>query len=211
MATRDVPTTVASAVAREGVTALVTYTYGAQSAMSTGISYDGGVTFKASGERTRSSTLEAPFFAKTGTKRTPANWEYRVEMEQFVIGHECLGNKPDQFFIRGYRTSPGGPSGEFGPVRSRLPLWTCRYNKKVGGDSVSTVPAEAYTYQRGFTFAPVKGASFTGTATSGYSTTVAVTFAFAKPERGERARKNVWCGHTGKPTARGQRVQGFQR
>lgn len=203
-------TTVATAVARDGVTALVTYERGAQSEVSTGVSVESnGVGFKSNGSRTRGSTIEAKYTPRTGTAKKPVNVEYQVRMKHAVIASECLGNKVGQYRYRQFMTDPLGTSGGFRPITSRLPVWTCaRANTELAdGDSASTVSDRAYTYEKGFGFSPVPGGSYTGSATSGYSETVKVQYDYAKI----KGKKGYWCGRTGDPASPGQRVQAFQK
>ncbi|MBA3741847.1 hypothetical protein [Sporichthya sp.] len=209
IAVKEAWTTVATALARKGVTAKVSYERGAQSEVSTGISYEGsGGSFKANGSRTRGSTFEADFFDQKGTKKAPAHVEYQVEMAHAVIASECNGNKIGQYRYRQFTTDPLGTTGASKPpIPSTLPLWTCAKSKQVGGLRTATVSDRAYTYERGFGFSPVPGGSFTGAATSGYSETVKVEYVFAK----SKVKDNFWCGLTGFPVSPGQRVQAFQR
>lgn len=90
--------------------------------------------------------------------------------------------------------------------RSRYPLWNCdrRFTEPGNGDYVVTRNDQAETYSAGFEL-PVGADVFTGNATSGYSEAVRVLFRFGD------ARDGYWCGDTGGPLTKGQRVQGFRR
>lgn len=210
VATKKAWTTIASAVAQRGSTANVTYMRGAETEMDAQVSYDGPIWVAEGGKRTRSSTFTAPFDPQSGTRRAPANREFKVVMAHAVFAHECAGNKPDEFRVRGYRISPVGTTGGFGDFPSSYPVWTCTGAYRidwVDSNAVETTQARAFTYVRGFGF-NFKGASVGGASTSGYSDTVQVKFTYAKRTNGKR---NWWCGHTAYPAADGQRVQGFQR
>ncbi|MGQ0464416.1 MAG: hypothetical protein ACT4QG_03745 [Sporichthyaceae bacterium] len=212
MATKMVWTTIASAVAQRRSTAHVTYRRGAETEMDANISYDGPIWFSEGGKRTRSSTFTAPFDPQRGTRKAPANREFKVVMAHAVFAHECAGNNPNEFRIRGYRISPVGTTGGFDDFPSSYPVQPCPpgdayRTQQVGHDWTATQQERAFTYERGFGFG-FKGASVGGAATSGYSDTVEVKFTYAKRTNG---RKNWWCGHTAYPTAGGQRVQAFQR
>lgn len=212
VATKKVWTTVASAVAQYGATSNVTYKRDAETEMDAAVSYDGPVRFIGGGKRTRKSTLTAPFDPQPGTKGGPSNREFKVLMAVGVFAHECLGNDSNDFRTRGYRLSPLGTSGGFDDFPSDYKVQPCPAagtyrTDPVGGESITTEQARAFTYERGFGV-NWGGASFAGASTSGYSDTVEVKFTYARRTNG---RENWWCGHTKFPGASGQRVQGFQR
>lgn len=201
---REALTTVASAVAHDGVTAKVSYLRGAESRLSAGLSIDGGVSFAVAGDRTRTSEFVGNYQAQRGGKRAPANVEYLINMAHAVINTECVGNSEGEIRVRQVRTSPMGAAGGGKPVPSRRPIWKCANVQEAQFESVETQSSQAYTYTRGFTFAPSNVGSFTGEALSGYSDTVKVSYAFKHPARGR------WCGHTSRPLAKGQLVQAFE-
>lgn len=201
---REAMTTVATALAHKGVTADVSYTSGARSTMSTGVSLNAGASFAIGGERTRTSEFTGNYESQRGTKRAPASVEYLINMTHAVINTECVGNTEREIRVRQVRTSPMGPAGGGRPIPSRLPIWKCANVEEAVFRSVETQKAQAYTYTRGFSFTPANVGSFTGEALSGYSDTVKVTYSFKHPERGR------WCGHTSNPLAKGQLVQAFE-
>lgn len=203
-------TTVATAAARKGVRAEVTYQKTANTEVSTGISYDGGASFSISGSRSRSSSF-SPTWKKNNGKKT-FNREYKLQMETAVLKRKCVGNgySNNGPYKMHYVTSPVGlTGGGKTPQPSRYPLWKCgpegnKRTTKAGYANVATEDARAATYQAAFGFKPTGAGGFTGSALSGYSDTVKVTYHFKHPNRA------FWCGHTSFPLHDGQRVQGFE-
>lgn len=201
---RRTMTTVATSLAHNGVTAQVAYLRGAQSRLSAGLSTNGGVSFTVAGDKTRTSQFTGSFRPKPGTKQGPAHIDYLINMKHAVIAEECVGDNMRDIRVRQVKTSPMGPSGGGRPVPSWVPIWKCAVVEPAEFDFVNTEDAQAFTYTKGFNFAPYGPGSFTGEATSGYSDTVKVTYSFKHPDRGR------WCGHTRGPLDKGQLVQGFE-
>jgi hypothetical protein len=206
---RDADTTVASAVARPGATAIVKYERGSRTQASTGVSLGGGV-FTVNGERTRESSLYVDWGREHAGPGRLINREYQVNVKHGIFRARCArsypyrGELPDIWYV----TSPERLTGGVQPIASRLPLWTCRPNDRLSkrgfADEVGTDTAEAYTYTAGFELTS-KWGTLTGHSLSGYDQHTGVHFRFDDKRRG------YWCGDSGDPLAPHQRVQGFQR
>lgn len=204
---KKAPTIVATTLARQGTSSVVTYGHGAQSKLSAGLSVDAGASFGISGERTRTSDFGGGFAPKPGKQGAPAHTDYVVRMVHAVIAQECVGNTEREIRVRQIRTSPIGPSGGGFPKRSKQAEWNCveRNIEPARFGWVETQNAEAYTFSKGFSYAPNGRGLFTGEAVSGYSDTVKLVYTFKHPGRGG------WCGHTAYPTAEGQLTQAFEK
>ncbi|MGQ0624692.1 MAG: hypothetical protein ACT4PP_08630 [Sporichthyaceae bacterium] len=200
-------TTIATAIVSNGVKVSTSYTKGATTVTSTGFSFDGGLSFGINGARERTSTYNPEFRDwRAGPGRTIAR-DYRVEFEHDVLRRVCFANANLNRYRVQYLTSPGGLTGGGDDIPSRYPIFGCD-DKRVARavyKSVSTENASASTYQAAFGFAPLAGASFVGSALSGYSDAVKIKYSFSERERGQ------WCGHTGKPLHPGQRLHGYQK
>jgi hypothetical protein len=208
--------TVATAVARKGVTATVKYEKGATAEVSTGGSVAGGV-FSINGSRSRSVRIGGTFPAERATAHRIVNLEYRAEMDHVILRRSCArdfrGNE-DVLVV----TSPVRSTGGSEVSESRYDLWDCRPGD---GRTVSTALEHAVTekdraatYSSAFLLQSVGGSGFSGSALSGYSESVGVTYTFSikrDPKTGKRLINGYMCGDTDVPTAPGQRVQGFQR
>jgi len=209
VAEQPVPTTVATAVARTGATALVKYDHDAKTQTSLGVSVGGGL-FKAGGNRTRTSHLYAEYPDLHAGPGQVVNEEYQVNVLQGTFRSNCArfypydGRFPDAWYVTGPERLTGGGR----PVPSRFPLWDCHQNpgwiQPAGYKEGGTDNERAATYHGGFEFAPTKWGWFTGDSLSGYSSKVAVHFKFEDPAKG------YWCGDHGFPLDDNQRVQGFQ-
>ncbi|MBA3745204.1 hypothetical protein [Sporichthya sp.] len=199
-------TTVATAIVSNGATVRITYTDGAKTVTSTGVSIDSGLTFGVSGSRERSSNFTADFRDWRAKRSQSIARDFRVEVEHDVSRQVCVANANwNRYYVR-YLTSPRGLSGGGDDIRSRRPGFGCDDDLRRADavlDGVKTENAKAAVYTAAFGFAPVAGASFSGNAQSGYSEAVEVAYAFPRTVRG------AWCGHTGKPLHPGQRLHGY--
>ena len=183
-----------------------TYTKGAKTAVSTGFSFDQGVSFSVNGARERSANVEATFRPQKSARGSVITRAYEGRMQHVVLHRICMGNKYGEYRDH-YVTSPAGLSGGFRVKEafSRAPVHCDPLNTEMLGDvlKISTENAKAHTYQRAFKFAPIGGGLFSGSALSGYSEQVKVTFKFT-------GRKAAWCGSSGGPLAPGQIVEGYE-
>lgn len=204
---RKVMTTVATAVVRNGPTVQATYTGGAETISSTGVSFDNGATFSVNGARSRRAKFTPEFIDRTARPGKTVAREFRVQYLHNVLRRACLVNYDNHYKLQ-YMTSPDRTTKGGDDVASRYPNWSCRPDddKSAPGHlkSVTTEDEEASTYEAAFGLAPFGGATLFGRALSGYSQAVTLKFVFRNPERG------WWCGHTSDPGADGQRLQGYE-
>jgi hypothetical protein len=202
--TKVVPETVATAIVRNGAVGHVTYTSEARTESTTGVSYDGGMSFNVSGTRTRVSHLDAQWAPITsGPGRTVAR-DYIVGWEHTVLRQECLGLRGGWRDGPQVVTSADRASGYALDPDSRHPVdWDCADPRRSQPASavVATESERAHTYDGDFSFAPIGLGRLTGRATSGYSKDAKVEYDFSRENPG------MWCGDTGFPTDPGQLVQ----
>lgn|GEM_PF-2114455 len=190
---------------KAAVTADVTYQHGARTESSTGGSIGGGV-FTINGSRSRSEDFEPTWESVRAAPGQVTNMEYQLEFLHAVFRRACSrdyqGNEDVSYFTEPLGSTGGGNP----PTPGRYPLWKCgkAASARAGYTKVSTTNKEAATYSAAFNFAPIQGGSFSGSALSGYSDAVVITYHFDDPKTG------WWCGDTGYPLAPHQRVQGIQ-
>ncbi len=197
-------TTAATAVARNNTKASVLFNTGATITTSTGVGIGNGQ-FAINGSRTRTSGGGVQFETYTAKKGKTIARDYLVEVQHQTLERVCVGDRVGEY-RHYYVTNPVELTGGFTDAPSKYPVWNCQlYDGKttLGHGTVWTENAKAATYERAFKLTPFDGASFTGRAVSGYNEQVKVTFDFAGRHKGQ------WCGHTGFPLSKGQRVQGF--
>lgn len=203
-------TTVASAIVSNGTTVHTSYSKGAKTMTSTGVSVDGGFSFGVSGSRERTSTFTPIFRTWHAKPGQVIARDYRMEFEHDVLRQVCAVDPNWTRYSVHYLTSPRGLTGGGDDIRSPRPFFGCdesdeeRWAHAVF-DAVRTENAKAETYTGAFGFAPVAGARFSGNALSGYTEAVEIIYKFDRPGHGE------WCGDTGKPLYPGQRLHGSQQ
>jgi hypothetical protein len=209
---KDTWETIATAVARPGVTTHVRYDSDARTESSTGVAIDEGA-FSVSGGRSRTAGIEVGFHDHHADPGETQNREYFVHMNHNVFRRACATD------YRGHErvlwvTDPDGTAakGSEDGVRdrdSRYQPWQCSVDdfraRPAEAEWIGTHDGRAATYSRSFSFAPNPWATFTGNSLSGYNKDVKVQFHFDDWQRG------YWCGSTDSPAANDQRVQGFEQ
>ncbi|MGQ0464795.1 MAG: hypothetical protein ACT4QG_05700 [Sporichthyaceae bacterium] len=195
---------VATAIARNGTTMKATYTNGAWTESGTGFSYDGGITFLQNGALSRTTTLEIGFHSYKAPRGKAVRTEYLADRWHHMATRHCAIN-PRNDNVEQIATTPGSLLGGADDQPS-FDDWHCdpKNTRPGNADYVQTTNARAKTYTSGLGFSPTGKGSFTGTTTSGYNNETTVRFEFGK------VRDGYWCGDTGVPGARGQRVQAFR-
>ncbi|MGQ0466150.1 MAG: hypothetical protein ACT4QG_12595 [Sporichthyaceae bacterium] len=198
--------TVATAVVRDGIAAQPVYAQGAVTESGAGFSLTGVGGFSAAGTRTHTSTISAKYPPLKSAKNGVARGQYAAQVEHQVLEERCLtgdGYSNSGRYRSRYKTAPDRAVGaKVVPVTVKP--WKCIEDNEADADGIMTADTlRAYTYERAFTFSPLPQATFTGTATSGYSKSVLVEFNYEKTGPGK------WCGHSARPSHEGQMIQGI--
>lgn len=199
-------TTVATALASNGVRIETTYTSEASTQSSAGVSFNGGLSFSQEGSRSRSSNFTAAFYDQMAKPKKSIHREFQVPWRHHVEDRHCqlAINGPRQVQVT---TSPDIATGGATIRKSRLPGWVCTAattSHPSGARFVQTENSKARTYESAFSFIPVSRGVFSGSARSGYSEAAKITFHFGARKGGH------WCGDSDFPTAPGQRVQAYR-
>ncbi|MBA3290047.1 MAG: hypothetical protein H0U17_00970 [Actinobacteria bacterium] len=186
----SVPETVVTSAVTNGITADVNYTTEASTTSSIGLTVDQGSKWEISGSSTQKSTLAADFDTVTGASGTWSNKEWRMSWAHKKFYRHCPkwpGNPDSPYYVQRmsqpYKAVGGPPI-----IDSRYPIPQCTYRhglESFGG--ISTKDHTAMGYQAAFSLTWGPG-TFKGTARSGYSTDVKVTF--KRPGTGYW----YWCG-----------------
>jgi hypothetical protein len=197
--------TVATAVARDGVTAQAFYSVGATTESSAGLSLD-GLGFEVAGSRTHTSTTSTQFPKLESPRKGVAQGQYAAQVAHNLLEQRCMTDMQGRGYRTKFKTAPDQTIGAK-PVKVTGQAWKCNRDNRAAASGLMTADTQrAHTYKRGFTFLPLPGAIFTGSATSGYSKSVMLQFDYSKV-----GGLGFWCGHTGFPSAKNQMIQGYVR
>lgn len=186
-AERSAMTTVATAVARNGVKVTTEYKRQATSELTTGASKDGSLVFVPSGSRSQTAGHGAEWEAEVKRGRTVAR-EYRVDWLHIVTKRLCAKDFRGNY-EPALMTSPDRTTGGVAPANRnsrRYAAWKCepKFVKEAGAGKVYTEDNRAYTYGADWTLPVTPQAGLTGSVRSGYGDEVKITFELLNPEQG---------------------------
>jgi hypothetical protein len=176
----------------------VTYTSSATTASQTGISYNNGSTWGASGTRSRSSNFTASFARETSAANTTRNRECRAQWRHSSFDRHCPTNLYGGYEVQ-VITDPDFATGGATVVDSRYASFSCAYPAtRAQRASVSTTTASATQYSAAFS-----AFGFSGGSRSGYNDSTKLTFRYPTSNGG------YWCGFDNYP-AQASRVRAWR-